>query len=98
MTTKVIARRTFLNSETRQIQRAGTEFEAEDSYAQDLERRGLTGEEPPAATPQPARTQAIAGAPSTVGKVPPGVVTAHTIMPAAKPTTTPAPTVSPKKA
>jgi hypothetical protein len=65
----LVAYKTFLNSHTRQLTRAGEEFEVEDGYGKDLERAGLVGapgtRPPPLAPPH---VQAFPGAPSSVGK------------------------------
>jgi hypothetical protein len=67
MTTQAHALRTFLNSSSRELQRAGTKFEAEDGYVKELEQRGIVTTAPGAdKTLQPPRNQALNAAPSTL--------------------------------
>lgn len=70
---EVKAIKTFLNSRTREIIHAGSTFEADDSYAGDLEKRGIVEQagasssaSETGAVPQPLRTAAMAAAPGVI--------------------------------
>ncbi len=73
---EVLALKTFLNSTTRTITRAGDTLTIDDNYAGDLAKRGIveqqgatTGASARGAVPQPQRTAAMAGAPFVGSKL-----------------------------